>query len=280
MKAYARLVALPHTVFSLPFAVGAAVIAGERAGFVWARLAWIVVAVIGARTAAMAFNRWADRDLDARNPRTAMRELPTGQVAPRAALALTWLGSLLFLVAAWRLGRLTLMLAPIALAVCLGYSLAKRFTSYPHLVLGVALAGAPAGAWIAMTGGFHLAALVLSIAVATWVAGFDLIYACQDVDFDRRHGVGAFPARYGVGAALRFSAMLHLVTGAALFGFGAMLRLGVPYFVGASAMCAALIIEHAMVSPKDLSRVGRAFFTANGWIAILFGACTVVEALT
>jgi 4-hydroxybenzoate polyprenyltransferase len=280
MKAYARLVALPHTIFSLPFAVGAAVIAGERVGFAWARLAWIVVAVVAARTAAMAFNRWADRDLDGKNPRTAGRELPTGQVSPRGALLLTALASLVFLAAAWRLGPLTLALAPIALAVCLGYSLAKRFTAYPHLVLGVALAGAPAGAWIAMTGGFHVAALLLSLAVATWVAGFDLIYACQDVDFDRRHGVGAFPARYGVGAALRFSGLLHLCTGAGLYGFGVFLHLGVPYFVGATAMCAALIIEHALVSPGDLSRVGRAFFAVNGWVALLFGACTLVEAFT
>jgi 4-hydroxybenzoate polyprenyltransferase len=280
MKAYAKLVALPHTIFSLPFAVGAAVIAGERVGFLWARIAWIVVAVAGARTAAMAFNRWADRDLDARNPRTAGRELPTGQVSPAAALAITALGSAVFLLAAWRLGPLTLALAPIALAVCLGYSLAKRFTSFPHLVLGVALAGAPAGAWIAMTGGFHVGALMLSIAVAAWVAGFDLIYACQDVAFDREHRVGAFPARYGVPAALRFSAALHVVTVLGLVAFGLLLQLGIAYFVGTAAMCAVLLVEHAMVSPNDLSKVGRAFFDLNGWVALLFAACTVVEAIT
>jgi 4-hydroxybenzoate polyprenyltransferase len=280
MKAYARLVALPHTIFSLPFAVGAAVIAGQRAGFSFVRLAWIVAAVAAARTAAMAFNRWADRELDAKNPRTAGRELPTGQVTPAGALALTAIAASAFLLAAWRLGPLPLLLAPLALVVCLGYSYAKRFTAYPHLILGVALAGAPAGAWVAMTGGFHVAALALSLAVATWVAGFDLIYACQDVAFDRAHGVGAFPARYGVPAALAFSALLHLVTAAGLIAFGVLLHLGPAYFTGAALMCAVLIVEHLLVTPRDLSKVSRAFFDLNGWVALLFGVCAILEVVS
>ena len=202
---YARLVALPHTVFSLPFALGAAAVAGRHSHPSAARYFWIVVAVAAARTAAMAFNRWADRDFDRMNARTAGRALPRGLVSPAGALLLTATASALFLVSAWQLGKLPLLLSPLALAVCLGYSLAKRVTNLSHLVLGVALAGAPMGAWIAITGGLSRGAVALSGAVAAWVAGFDLIYACQDVEFDRGHGLGSIPARWGIAMALRAS---------------------------------------------------------------------------
>jgi 4-hydroxybenzoate polyprenyltransferase len=278
---YARLVALPHTVFALPFAVGAAALA-FRAGaapFTVARLAWIVVAVAAARTCAMAFNRLADRAFDARNPRTRARELPAGMVTPRGAALLTVGAALLFLVAAWRLGPWPLTLAPVALVILLGYSLAKRFTWATHFWLGVALGGAPAGAWVAVTGGFGWAPLSLSLAVATWVAGFDLLYSCQDAHFDRTAGLRSFPARFGIAAALRCSSLLHVGTVALLIAFGALLHLGPVYFIGTFAIVLTLIWEHRLVRPDDLSRLDKAFFDLNGYVSLLFGACAVVEAI-
>ena len=290
--ALSRLVALPHTVFSMPFALGAAAIAGSRARAPFGRYVWIAVAVAACRVAALSFNRWADRRFDAANPRTAARELPTGTVSPAAALALTAAAGALFVAAAWRLGPLPLALSPIALAVCMGYSLAKRLARrlrtgslaaaahvLPHALLGLALAGAPAGAWLAITGSFGAAPLALSIAVAAWVAGFDLIYACQDERFDRAIGLGSIPARWGAGAALAVSAALHLLTAAGLIVFGALLALGVVYYAGVVAITATLVYEHSIVSPRDLTRVNKAFFDLNGWVSLLFGVCAVVEAL-
>lgn len=278
---YARLVALPHTIFALPFAVGAAALAFRTGALPLsaARLAWIIVAVAAARTTAMAFNRLVDRRFDALNPRTAARELPSGQVTPAGAAALAAASAALFLVAAWRLGPWPLRLAPVALAVLLGYSLAKRFTWATHLWLGVALGGAPAGAWIAVTGDFGAAPLVLSLAVATWVAGFDLIYACQDARFDRTHGLHSVPARFGLAAALRLSTLLHLGTVAGLVAFGLLLGLGPIYYGGVAFIVAALVYEHRLVSPDDLSRVDHAFFDLNGYVSLAFGACAIVEAI-
>jgi 4-hydroxybenzoate polyprenyltransferase len=278
---YARLVALPHTVFALPFAVGAAALAFRRGAvpFAVGRLALIVLAVAAARTCAMAFNRFADRAFDARNPRTRDRELPAGRVSPRGALALTVGSALAFLAAAWALGPWPLALAPVALVILLGYSLAKRFTWATHFWLGVALGGAPAGAWIAVTGRFGAAPLTLAIAVATWVAGFDLLYACQDVGFDRDAGLRSFPARFGVAAALRTSSLLHVATVALLLAFGLLLHLGPVYFIGATAILLTLIYEHRLVRPDDLSRLNKAFFDLNGWVSLSFGACAIVEAL-
>lgn len=278
---YARLVALPHTVFALPFAVGAAALA-FRAGaapFTIVRLVWIIVAVASARTCAMAFNRLADRVFDARNPRTRARELPAGLVTPRGAALLTVTAALLFLVAAYRLGPWPLALAPVALVILLGYSLAKRFTWATHFWLGVALGGAPAGAWVAVTGGFGWAPLSLSLAVATWVAGFDLLYSCQDAHFDRGAGLHSFPARFGIAAALRCSSLLHAGTVALLIAFGALLHLGPIYFIGTFVIVLTLIWEHRLVRPDDLSRLDKAFFDLNGYVSLLFGACAVVEAI-
>jgi 4-hydroxybenzoate polyprenyltransferase len=278
---YARLVALPHTVFALPFALGAAAVAFRWGAvpFTLARLGLIVLAVASARTAAMAWNRLVDRRYDAANPRTAARELPSGQVTPAAALLLTVGASLLFLFAAWALGPWPLKLAPVALFILLGYSLAKRFTWATHLWLGVALGGAPAGAWIAVTGSFGAAPLALSLAVATWVAGFDVIYSCQDYAFDRAQHLHSMPARFGLSTALRLSAGLHLLTVAGLLVFGQLLHLGPIYFVGTVAIAVTLVWEHRLVSADDLSRVDRAFFALNGWVSLLFGACTALEAL-
>jgi 4-hydroxybenzoate polyprenyltransferase len=272
---YARLVALPHTVFALPFALGAAALAWRHGAVAFspARLCLIVVAVAAARTAAMGFNRVVDRRFDAANPRTANRELPRGAVSLGGAVALTVAAAALFVGAAALLGRWPLMLAPVALAVLLGYSLAKRFTWATHLWLGVCLGGAPAGAWIAITNGFGWAPLLLALAVACWVAGFDIIYATQDVAFDRARGLGSIPARFGVARAL------HIGTVAGLIAFGLVLHLGIVYGVGVAAIAATLAYEQRIVSPSDLSRVDKAFFDLNGWVSVAFAACAVVEAL-
>jgi 4-hydroxybenzoate polyprenyltransferase len=287
MKVWDRLAALPsfialaHTIFALPFAVGASALALRREAvpFSVGRMVWIVVAVAALRTAAMAWNRFSDRALDAKNPRTAMRELPRGMVSPGGALALAAAGVALFFVAAAALGPWPLRLAPVAVVIALGYSLSKRFTWATHLWLGVTLGGAPLGAWIAVTGGVTAAPVVLALAVACWVAGFDLIYACQDAAFDRAERLGSIPARFGVRRALQLSSLLHAGTVAGLVAFGALLHLGSVYYIGTGAIILALIHEHRIVSPHDLSRVNRAFFTFNGWVSLAFAVCTVVEAI-
>jgi 4-hydroxybenzoate polyprenyltransferase len=277
--AYARLVALPHTVFALPFALGCAAVAWRSgaAPFSWLRLLLIVVAVAAARTTAMAFNRVADRRFDAANPRTMRRELPSGQVSVGGAVALAVASALILVAAAALLGRWPLMLSPLALVILCGYSLAKRFTWACHLWLGVALGGAPAGAWIAITNGFGWAPLALGLAVAGWVGGFDIIYSCQDAAFDRAHRLNSIPARFGVAGALRISRALHVAAVALLIAFGLLAHLGVVYFVGVAIIAATLAYEQRIVSADDLSRVDKAFFDLNGYVSMSFAVCTIIE---
>ena len=278
---YARLVALPHTIFALPFALGAAALAWRHGAVAFspARLVLIVVAVAAARTAAMGFNRVVDRRFDAANPRTANRELPRGQVALSGAMLVTGVGIATFTVAAALLGRWPLVLAPVAIIILLGYSLAKRFTWATHLWLGVCLGGAPAGAWIAVTNSFGWAPLALSLAVACWVAGFDIIYSTQDFEFDRARGLGSIPARFGVARALSISRLLHVGAVAGLVAFGLLLQLGVAYAAGVAVIAATLAYEQRIVSPTDLSRIDKAFFDLNGYVSLAFAACAVVEAI-
>jgi 4-hydroxybenzoate polyprenyltransferase len=278
---YARLVALPHTIFALPFALGAAALACRHGAVAFspARLVLIVVAVAAARTAAMGFNRVADRRFDAANPRTANRELPRGAVSLAGAVTVTVAAAALFVAAAALLGRWPLVLAPVALAILLGYSLAKRFTWATHLWLGLCLGGAPAGAWIAVTNGFGWAPLALSLAVACWVAGFDILYATQDVEFDRARGLGSIPARFGIACALIVSRTLHAGAVVGLVAFGVLLHLGVVYGAGVAVIAATLAYEQRIVSPTDLSRVDKAFFDLNGYVSLAFAACAIVEAL-
>jgi 4-hydroxybenzoate polyprenyltransferase len=278
---YARLVALPHTIFALPFALGAAALAWRHGAvpFSPARLLLIIVAVAAARTAAMGFNRVVDRRFDAANPRTAARELPSGAVSVSGAVMLVVGAAAIFVAAAALLGRWPLLLSPVALFILLGYSLAKRFTWATHLWLGVSLGGAPAGAWIAVTNSFGWAPLALSLAVACWVAGFDILYSTQDVDFDRGRGLGSIPARFGVPRALLFSRGLHLGTVVGLIAFGLLLHLGVIYGLGVAVIAVTLAYEQRIVSPSDLSRVNKAFFDLNGYVSLAFAACAIVEAL-
>lgn len=272
-----RMVKLSHTIFALPFALAAAALAARGIGLPLGRLLAIVLAMAGARTAAMGFNRIVDRHIDARNPRTAMRELPRGAVSLSAAWALTGAATALFVGAAAYLGPLCLALTPLALLFLFGYSYTKRFTALCHLVLGIAIAGGPAGAWIAVRGDFGAAPALMMLAVATWIAGFDVLYALADRDFDRTAGLHSIPARVGVTGALAISAALHVVTVGALIALAPIARLGGPYLVGVGIMAALLIWEHAIVRPTDLSRVNIAFFNLNGYVSIVFLAATLAD---
>jgi 4-hydroxybenzoate polyprenyltransferase len=281
LTGFLRLVTIEHSVFALPFAYLAALTAMLRQdGRVdWLKLVLITVAMVGARTFAMAVNRIVDRGIDARNPRTANRELVTGAVSVRTA----WIGSAValavFLVAAAALNPLCLTLAPLALVLLAGYPYAKRFTNWPHAVLGLAQMVGPLGAWLGVTATFEGSgpAWVLGLAVGLWIGGFDLIYACQDAEVDRRIGVRSVPARYGVAFALNLSIVAHVVTFALFIWFGALVGLGWPWWVGLVLTAAAFAYEHAIVKPNDLSRVNRAFFTANGFVGIVLLVFAVVD---
>ncbi len=273
-----EMIRFSHTLFALPFAVLSMVLAAN--GFPpWATVGKILAAMVGARSAAMAHNRLADRSMDAANPRTAGRALPSGALSVGFVRVFLFGAVLLFLAAAATLNRVTMLLSPVALAILFGYAYTKRFTWASHLVLGLCLALAPVGAWIAVRGSIELLPLLIGLAVLTWTAGFDVIYALQDEEFDRQSGLSSIPARFGARRALAASATLHVATAAFLF---AAWRLsgGGPLFGGALlASGAALVYQHAIVKPGDLSRVNAAFFTANGFVSIALCAGGVADVL-
>ncbi len=262
---------IEHSVFALPFAYLAALAAMEP-DVRWGTLGLVTVAMVAARTFAMALNRIVDRELDARNPRTASRELVTGAVPLRTAVVGTGVALAVFLLVSGLLSPLCLLLAPVALVPISIYPYGKRFTWACHAILGLAQAVAPVGAWIAVTGHWSWAAVALGLGVGLWIGGFDLIYALQDVEADRTNGVYSFPARFGARATLRMSTAAHVVT-FGLFGlFGALEGFGGFWYAGLAVTAVAFWYEHAVVRPDDLSRVNRAFFTANGFVGIaLFG---------
>lgn len=274
---YSRMIKLSHSIFALPFALAAAVLASRQVDTTWAQWALIVACMVFARSSAMGFNRIVDRDIDADNPRTASREIPSGQISLGAAWAFTLGSAALFVACAIALGPATGWLSPVALAVVWGYSYAKRFTAWVHLVLGVALGLAPVAVWIALTGTVGAPALLLGLAVATWVAGFDVIYSCQDADFDRDRGLHSIPSALGIAGALRVSALLHVVTAACLLGLPLVVSLSPWYGLGVGAVLAVLVYEHWIVRPDDLSRVNKAFFDLNGYISVLFFATVLVS---
>jgi 4-hydroxybenzoate polyprenyltransferase len=278
-KAFLRLVKIEHSVFALPFAYVAALAAGFRVSesVHWLDLLLVTVAMVAARTFAMAANRIIDRRIDAQNPRTATRELVTGVVAVRTAVIGSVVALVVFLAAAAALGWLCLVLAPAAVVPLIVYPYAKRFTDFPQVILGIAQAVAPVGAWIAITGHWSWAAVVLGLAVGTWIGGFDLIYACQDVEVDRRIGVRSVPARFGVPAALAGSIVTHVVTFALFVVFGLMEHFGALWWVGIGLTAVAFGYEHAIVRPSDLSKVNRAFFTANGFVGIALFVFALVD---
>ncbi len=263
-RSFLRLVMIEHSVFALPFAYVAALTAGPSA----VDLVLVTVAMVAARTFAMAANRVIDRELDARNPRTAARELVTGAVSVRTAVTGAVVALAVFFAAAAALNPLALALSPVAVVPLVVYPYGKRFTWGCHAILGVAQAVAPSGAWIAVTGRWSWPAVVLGLAVGSWIGGFDLIYACQDVDSDRREGVHSVPARFGVDAALRASVVTHVATVGLLAWFGRLAGYGALWWVGLALTAAALVYEHSIVSARDLSRVNRAFFTVNGYVGI------------
>ena len=264
------LVKFSHSVFALPFALqGAWLAAGGPPPLL--RLGWIIVCAVAARTAAMAFNRLVDRNIDAANPRTRMRELPAGKLHPGAVTLLVLISCAVFVTSAFQLGPWTGWLSFPVLLVLLGYSYVKRFSAAAHLVLGVALGIAPLGAWLAVRGSFDAdptPVLWLALAVVTWVAGFDVIYSCQDAEFDKGRGLHSIPARLGLERALWLSSLLHVLTTGALVAVGLTAGLGAIWFSALAAAALLLVYEHRIVRPDDLSRVDVAFFTLNGWVGV------------
>jgi 4-hydroxybenzoate polyprenyltransferase len=269
-----EMIRFEHSVFALPFALTGALLAFRELGFptqgVWWTLAWIVVAMVGARSAAMAFNRILDAETDARNPRTRTRHIPAGLLSRGFAWGFVVASSLILIVAARALNPLCFYLSPLALAVVFFYSYTKRFTSLSHLVLGFSLGIAPAAAWIAVMGNLDPRILLLTAAVMFWTAGFDVIYSCQDYEFDTREGLFSLPARFGIARALLIARGLHLAMLACLVLLAIAFHLGWIALTGIVAIAALLVYEHSLVKANDLSRVNAAFFAVNGWVSMLF----------
>ncbi|OKH97383.1 4-hydroxybenzoate octaprenyltransferase [Streptomyces sp. CB02923] len=279
VKAFLRLVMIEHSVFALPFAYIASLTAMHQwdRTIHWTKLLLVTVAMVGLRTFAMAANRIIDREIDARNPRTAGRELVTGAVSVRSA----WTGALIavvfFLGAAALLNPLCLALAPIAVIPMVVYPYGKRFTNFPHAILGLAQAMGPVGAWVAISGTWSWDAVILGLAVGVWIGGFDLIFACQDVQADRAHGVKSVPARFGIPAALHGARASHAVTTALLVWYALATHAGAFFWLGLVIVVGAFLYEHTIVRPHDLSRLNRAFFQVNGFIGIALFVCALLD---
>lgn len=282
VKTFSEMIKFEHTVFALPFAYLGAFLAFREIPTA-SQLFWITLAMVGARTAAMALNRLIDRHIDAKNPRTAERAIPKGLLSVAEVWLYVIASFALLLVAAWQLNPLgltvplTVKLMPIAVIVLTVYSYTKRFTWACHLVLGVADGLAPTGAWVAVTGYMPWASVVLGLAVATWIAGFDVIYACQDYEFDRAHGLHSIPGRFGLRTALIISAILHVLTVLLMAGLGWFMGLGYFYWLGVLVAAGILIYEHSLVSPTDLSRLNAAFFNMNGILSVLMFIFTLAD---
>jgi 4-hydroxybenzoate polyprenyltransferase len=280
LRTYAGFVRFSHSVFALPFALTGALLALNRTGewgqsAVLSRLLWIVVAMVAARSAAMGFNRLVDASHDALNPRTAGREIPRGAMSRREAIVFIGVFTALFVYASWRLGPICFALSPVALAVVFWYSLAKRVTSYTQLFLGLAMAIAPVGGWLAMGGRGGAEPWLLGMAIGTWVGGFDVLYACQDLDFDLAHGLRSIPVRFGVPHSLLISRSMHVITVACLAWLGVVAGLGWVYAAGVVGVALLLVFEQSLVSAHDLSQVKRAF-DLNGYVGILYLVTTAV----
>jgi 4-hydroxybenzoate polyprenyltransferase len=267
-----------HSIFALPFALCGAMLAANGLPTV-AQLAWIIVAMVSARSAAMAFNRLADASIDAENPRTRTRALPTGVLTPGFVSTFVIISCALFVFAASQLNRMALALSPVALAVVLLYSYTKRFTRWSHLVLGLALGIAPSAAWIAVRGSLDPRILLLTAAVTFWVGGFDVLYACQDYEFDRGNGLHSIPRHWGIGAALWIARAFHLLMIGLLLWLVSAFALGTVALVGVIAVVLLLAYEHSLVSSRDLSKLNAAFFTMNGVISVVFFAFVAADLL-
>lgn len=287
MKKYLSLVKFSHTLFALPFALTGLFLGfqymtahGLQPDKPWGlSLLLVVLCMVFARSAAMAFNRYLDREIDAANLRTQLREIPSGQISPRAALLFIVANSALFILTTAFINPLCLLLSPVALAVILGYSYTKRFTALCHLVLGLGLALAPVGAFLAVTASFAWPPVLLGLAVLTWTGGFDIIYALQDEEFDRQHHLSSIPALLGKRQALRVSTLLHFVTACLIVYFGIQTSSGWVFWIGAGAFLFLLAYQHRLVRPDDLSKVNLAFFTTNGVASVVFSVFAIGEML-
>ena len=278
-----EMIKFEHSVFALPFALTGALLAVRDAAFQierpWIKIVWIVVAMVAARSAAMAFNRVLDAAIDARNPRTRIRHLPAGLLSKGFTWGFTFVASVVFLYAARQLNPLCFLLAPAALAIVFFYSYTKRFTSFSHLILGFCLGIAPAAAWIAVRGALDARILWLTAAVTFWTAGFDIIYSCQDYEFDRAEGLFSLPRRLGIARALWVARFLHVSMLFCLLALAHTLHLGWLSLTGIVAVAGVLVYEHSLVKAGDLSRVDAAFFTMNGYVSVLFFTFWAAEVL-
>src|SRR5271156_2637711 len=267
-----EMIKFEHSVFALPFALVGALLAAREGGVLpsWRQILWIVVAMIGARSAAMTINRIADIEFDRRNPRTANRALPKGELSVGFAWAFTVLASAVLVLAAWQLNPLALKLSPVALAILFFFSYTKRFTAWSHFVLGLCLGISPAAAWIAVRGSLDARMLILCAAVTLWVGGFDVLYACQDVEFDKSAGLYSIPKKFGIADALIIARVMHLGVVALLVWLAWSFHLAWPAWAGIVVVAALLAYEHSLVKPNDLSKMNAAFFAVNGYISLLF----------
>jgi 4-hydroxybenzoate polyprenyltransferase len=276
LATYLSFVRFSHSVFALPFALTGALLAWRDHPFSWAQAAWIVVCMVSARSAAMGFNRLADARHDALNPRTSMRELPRGAMTPREATVFVIISSVIFIVGASRLNTWCLVLAPVALVIVFWYSLAKRYTAYTQLFLGLAMAVAPVGGWIAAGGRGGVEPWLLGLAIGLWVGGFDILYACQDLDFDRGHGLLSIPTRFGVSRSILLSRIMHVATVVAMAALWRVADLPTLYLVGVAIVAILLTYEQSLVSDDDLSQVKRAF-DLNGYVGIVYFVATALS---
>jgi len=276
---FGRMIKFSHSIFAMPFALAAFVLAARRGGFDGEKLFWVIVAMVGARSAAMGFNRWLDADIDAKNPRTNSRELPRGALSKGQVLAFVIASIAVFAFAAFRLNPLCFALSPVALAIVCGYSFTKRFTMLSHVVLGLSLAIAPMGAWLAVRGQFELTPIPIGLAVLFWVGGFDILYSCQDVEFDHRHSLHSIPVRFGIPRALVFARVAHALAIVFLLAVALVEPLHPAYLAGLAIVAALFVYEHSLVTAHDLSKIDAAFFTVNGWIGVLYFLTVLVASL-
>lgn len=282
IRTFGSLIKFSHTVFALPFAMISLVFASYEVPFpliFGEKLLWIVLAMVGARSAAMGFNRVADADFDKNNPRTRLREIPAGKISVQTAWIFIILASALFVFSSWMLNELCFFLSPVALAVIFFYSLTKRFTWAAHLFLGLGIGLAPVGAWLAITGEFDWVPVLLGFAVTVWIAGFDIIYACQDVNFDREVSLKSIPVRFGVENSLLFARMLHGIMVLLMISVGLLVPSGWIYFAGMMTLVILLTFEHRLVNPKDLSKINIAFFHLNSAISVVLFFFVVADRL-
>lgn len=279
VKNFLSLVKFSHTVFAMPFAFIGYFLALHQtnANFEWKLLGLIVLCMIFARNAAMAFNRFIDREIDNKNPRTALREIPSGIIKAKSALIFVIINSLFFIATTYFINEITFFLSPIALLIILGYSITKKFTALCHLILGLGLSLAPIGAYLAVTGAFNLLPILYSFVVLLWVSGFDIIYALQDLDFDKEEQLKSFPVFFGRKGALNASILLHFLSAAIVIFAGLKAGFGLMYWLGSIIFIILLIYQHTLVKPNDLSKVNLAFFTTNGIASIIFAVFTITE---